>query len=176
MLNETKQVKQCLRPVMEYKRQRCRQSPPYWCLISVLLVLFWLFTLLWCAIASAEPIDMARIRFIESSNNPLAHNLADDSRGLYQITPICLKEYNNYHPKAPILPDELWDPAINTRVADWYLNKRIPQMLKYYGKPDTVRNRIIAFNAGISYIIKNKPLPRITKQYLIKYNREDGQK
>ena len=115
-------------------------------------------------------VDLSKIAQIESSGNPYAWNKKDDSRGLYQITPICLKEYNNFHPRDDYNMDDLWDVSISTAIADWYINVRIPQMIKHYGKEDTIENRLIAYNAGISYIKSEKQIPPITKQYIIKYN------
>jgi hypothetical protein len=140
--------------------------------VILLIVFFSIYAGTCHASQVPEPvIDLHRIMMIESSGNPLAHNKRDDSRGLFQITPICLKEYNNFHPKSKYSMNDLWDPDVSRRIADWYLNVRIPKMIEYYGKPVTVRNIIIAYNAGISYVAKNKPLPRITESYLRKYFR-----
>lgn len=139
--------------------------------VMLCVVFYALLVLAFCAQANAEEIDLKAIAQIESSGNPWAHNKADDSRGLYQITPICLKEYNNFHPKAAFSMDDLWNTSISSVIADWYLNKRIPQMLRAYKKPVTVENIIVAYNSGISYVVKNKPLPQITKNYLKKYAR-----
>lgn len=132
--------------------------------VSVVLVVILVAS---CDRAFAEEIDMKKIAFIESSNNPLAHNKADDSRGLYQITPICLKEYNNFH-KVKYTMNDLWNADVNGKIADWYLNIRIPQMLKHYGIKDTIRNRVIAYNAGIVAVINGR-IPETTKKYLKKY-------
>jgi len=121
-------------------------------------------------VSSPHPYLPAIAR-IESSNNPFAHNKKDDSRGLYQITPICLKEYNNFHATKRYTMQDLWDVEINTRIATWYLNKRIPQMLNHYKIKDTIENRLIAYNAGISYLINKKPIPKITRLYIAKYRR-----
>ena len=164
---------------MQLKRDMARRKGS-WNWPAILLIIF--LTMFWLAmfflIFSAHPagaqvmqpaIDLNRIMMIESSGNPLAHNKKDDSRGLFQITPICLKEYNNFHPGAEFSMDDLWNASISTLIADWYLNKRIPQMLKYYKKPVTAENILIAYNAGISYVVSGKPLPKITKLYLKKY-------
>lgn len=136
-----------------------------------ILVLVTLILMLIAVSVKADQIDMHAIMMIESSGNPLAHNKKDDSRGLYQITPICLKEYNNFHPGAEYSMDDLWNASVSTLIAEWYINKRIPQMLRYYKKPVTVENIIISFNAGISYAVNDKPLPKITQEYLKKYER-----
>jgi soluble lytic murein transglycosylase-like protein len=114
-------------------------------------------------------IALDKIRKIESNDNPKAYNRYSQARGLYQITPICLKEYNNFHDIKYSL-EELYNPEINTRIAEWYLQVRIPQMLKHYHKPDTDENRIIAYNAGIMWVVNGKPLPKETKEYIRKYN------
>jgi hypothetical protein len=137
-----------------------------WILIFALSLFMWLS--LFVAIAGAE-VDLDRIAQIESSGNPLAWRKADDSRGLYQITPICLEEYNNFHPGAGYSMDDLWNVSISNEIADWYLNVRIPQMIKHYEKPVTIENVLIAYNAGIWYVKTGKPIPEITKQYLKKY-------
>ena len=129
-----------------------------------------------CDNAYALEMDMAKIAMIESSGNVLAHNKKDDSRGLYQITPICLKEYNNFHPKAGYSMDDLWNASISTKIAKWYLQKRIPQMLKAYKIPVNTTTVIASYNWGIGGVVKwyrsgadfNK-LPKVTVDYLRKY-------
>lgn len=107
---------------------------------------------------------------IESNNNSLAFNPKSGARGLYQITPIVLLDYNhrigifisfNY--------DDLFDINCNYRIAKWYLESRIPQMLKYYRVKDTLENRLICYNAGIKYLVDKKELPKETIEYLKKY-------
>src|SRR6185295_755611 len=62
----------------------------------------------WYERAHAFDMDMEAIKYIESKGNPRAWDKGDDSRGLYQVTPVCLKEYNNFHPKAAYTMDDLW--------------------------------------------------------------------
>lgn len=119
-----------------------------------------------CMEAWAEDIDMGAISTIESSNNPKAYNKHSGAMGTYQITKICLDDYNLYN--APtIARNALYSPEINFKVAQWYMNKRIPQLLRHYKHEDTIENRIIAYNAGISYV--GKPLPDETIKYIQKY-------
>lgn len=129
-----------------------------------------LLMVLICSVANAYNMDMNKIAMIESSGNPRAYNPQDGGRGLYQITAICLKEYNAFHPQAKYFPEDLWNITISNRIANWYINKRIPQMLKHYRIADTPENRIVAWNAGIGTLVKGKQLPRITKDYIKKYN------
>ena len=50
------------------------------------------------AIPVSMKVDMDNIYRIESSHNPKAYNSGSKAKGLGQITPIVLKEWNNYHP------------------------------------------------------------------------------
>ena len=120
--------------------------------------------------ALASQINLNVIKQIESSGNPLAYNKSSKAKGLYQITPICLEEYNNYHEKQ-VAPHELFVPSINEKVAKWYLNVRIPQMLRYFKKPLTTDNILISYNAGINYVVKGKRIPLETKNYINKYKK-----
>lgn len=134
----------------------------------VILALF-LSLACFCPEAKASLIDMNKIKKIESSGNPLAHRKQDNSRGLYQITPAVLQEWNAFHPRNTHTSQDLWNPAVNYKIADWYLSKRIPAMLKHYKKDVTVKNLIISYNAGISYVVSGKRLPKTTQAYLKKY-------
>lgn len=86
-----------------------------------------------------------------------------------QITPVCLADYNARNtPKYRM--GEMKEPQKAGRVAEWYLNNRIPALLKHYGYQDTVRNRLIAYNAGVG-ALKRKNLPSETVAYINKYNK-----
>lgn len=106
---------------------------------------------------------------IESGGDSLAINKTDGgSRGLYQIHPIGLKDYNFYHKEKYTLKD-LFKKSVNEKIARWILEVRIPQLLTDYGYEVNVRNILISYNAGITYVIYNKKLPTITKDYIVKY-------
>ena len=114
-------------------------------------------------------VNMDIIAYIESSNKTQAYNRQSGARGLYQITRICLEDYNNLH-TIKYNKNDLFDPEINKKIAYWYMNVRIPQLLKYYNIDDNINNRLIAYNAGIKRLIDNE-LPKETKNYLKKYHR-----
>lgn len=116
-------------------------------------------------------VNMDAIKMIESSGNPRAYNKGSKARGLYQITPILLKEWNNFHPKQQYTADSLWDIEVNVEIANWYLHNRIPKMLRYFKKPVTIENVLISYNAGINYVVTGNPLPTETKNYIKKYAR-----
>ena len=128
---------------------------------------------LFCIVAgrAEASVDLAIIQHIESNGNVYAYNKASEARGLYQITPICLKEYNNYHKDATISLKGLYEPIQAYKVAYWYLNIRIPQLLKHYHKEVNLNNILIAYNAGIRAVIKGY-MPKETRDYIRKYNKE----
>ncbi len=118
---------------------------------------------------SAQRINLDVIAKIESSNNPYAHNKTDGgSRGLYQISPICLKDYNKVNNTDYELKD-LFNINVNKKIASWYFEVRIPYMLKRNNIKVTLENKIICYNAGITYLTKKKSIPNSTKEYIEKY-------
>lgn len=124
---------------------------------------------LWASPAMA--LDMNRIAHIESSGNPAAVSRAG-AIGLFQVMPIVVADYNaratGFGGRKYLVRD-MFSAYHNTRVASWYLNVRIPQMLRHYGLRVSDRNILIAYNAGINVLVKKKPLPTETVQYLKKY-------
>lgn len=138
------------------------------------IVVFWFVVLfIFCHTAQAANmagmVDLDKIAMIESSGNPLAHNKRDDSRGLYQITKIALQDFNNMHPREQYDMNDLWDPAINERIARWMFETRLPQLIRHFKKSVTIENLIISFNAGIAYVAHDKQIPPVTRLYLKKY-------
>jgi len=115
-------------------------------------------------------IDLRKIISIESAGNPKAYNHNSQAKGLCQITPICLQEYNTFH-SVKYSGQDLFNAEINKKIATWYLEVRIPQMLKHFNIAVTTENIIICYNAGISYIVKHKRIPEETKRYIAKYER-----
>lgn len=117
-------------------------------------------------------ISLAILILIESSGNPMAWNHLTNARGLLQVTPICLVEYNHYHTRKYSEKD-LFNGTINQSIAAWYLEKRIPRMLRHYRKPVNVNNVLTAYNAGIKYAGKYN-LPTETRNYIDKYHKMGG--
>jgi len=117
---------------------------------------------------SKDLINMEIVREIESGGNPKAFNPRSKCRGLYQISEICLKEFNNRHPWGKWTVEDLFDPDINTGIARWYMLERIPGMLRYFNQPVTLSNCLIAYNAGIKAVVDGQ-VPKETKEYLHRY-------
>ena len=114
-------------------------------------------------------IDLNAIAMIESSGNPKAVS-HDGSIGLFQITPVLLMEYNALT-RSNVRQAELFRPEVSRKIADWYLHKRIPAMLRHFKKPVTVRTVLISWNAGINVVKKGTKIPSITSLFLKKYNK-----
>jgi soluble lytic murein transglycosylase-like protein len=120
-------------------------------------------------------VDLDKIIKLESSGNHLALNCKTGARGLLQITPIVLFEFNNYHRTKNGGADlyqlnDLYVAKVNIRVGTWYLKKRIPQLLRAYEEPLTLRNVLICWNAGIYYVNeKGVSLPYQTQRFIEDY-------
>lgn len=119
-------------------------------------------------------IDLDIIAQIESSMDYMAYNDRTQATGLYQITPICLKDYNMYHKLKYTLQD-MFNPKRAYIVALWYFNDRIPGLLRHYKIKDNLKNRLVCWNAGIAYLTQHKALPVETKNYIKHYARLKGE-
>ena len=133
------------------------------------------YVLLYAVCESVPVVDIDRIIAIESGGDKNAYNAGSGARGLMQITPICLREWNKRHLRDQYTLDDLYNGEINIRIGTWYITSRIPQMLAYYQIPDTTTARLACYNFGIGnyrkYLLGQKQLPNETKQYIVKYNR-----
>jgi soluble lytic murein transglycosylase-like protein len=120
-------------------------------------------------------INIPVIIQIESSGNPYAIS-KDGCIGLMQISQSVIDEFNERYSKQEYyyVKGELFDYCNNVKIGSWYIQQRIPQMLNRIGIPDTVDNRIIAYNWGIGNLYKyfkgEKHLPRETLNYIKKYH------
>ena len=135
-------------------------------------------------LAFGQEIKINTIIKIESSGNPNAVSRTG-CIGLMQISEVVLKEFNLrswktfdskeenplplYNPPEYNLGD-LYNPSINVEIGTWYLNRRIPEMLRYYHKEVTIDNILWAYNAGIGNLIKGIK-PKETRDYIKKYHK-----
>ena len=120
----------------------------------------------------ASDINLQTIAFIESSNNINAVGDNGGALGLYQLHQSVITDYNRAHNTSVSHQDAL-DSKISYVIANWYLSKRIPSLLKHFKKPVNQKNIIWAYNAGIGSVVKGK-MPKTTKNYLIKYEKYSG--
>jgi hypothetical protein len=138
--------------------------------------------LLFCTVVYAHPINMKALAQIESSNNPKAYNKKTQARGLYQITPVVLKQFTEAHPKnwksqednrkvaRDLRPEELFIEYINGEIADWYVNWLSHRCYV----PDDI---LISWNWGYGHWRKwannrgnENWLPKETRDFLKKYH------
>jgi len=124
------------------------------------------------ASASVPQINLVYIAQIESSNRSFAYNKTTKAIGLHQITPVVLKEYNRRF-KTKLDSESLFHADINTTVAHWYANVRIPELLRWSKIPITTINMLIAYHDGIGNLIKfragERQLGKNMKGYIKKY-------
>ncbi|MBU2562459.1 MAG: lytic transglycosylase domain-containing protein [Nanoarchaeota archaeon] len=116
-----------------------------------------------------------RIIEVESQGNPRAYNQRSRARGLMQIIPIALKEYNLHNPTERHSLNDLFNPEINKKVGKWGLYRIKNYYLSVYKLPPTVENILAAYNMGppslnkIGDAKKNfTRLPRQTRTYITK--------
>ena len=136
-----------------------------------------LFIMLFIIMAFASVvygIDLDIIAEIESSNNPNAYNSYSGATGLYQITWICLNDYNILN-HTDLRMQDMLDPDANYVVASWYILDRIPELLEYYGLKITDEAILACYNWGIGNYRKYekdlKDMPWETVNYIEKYER-----
>lgn len=118
--------------------------------------------------AGAVKIDYEAVKWIESRGNPEAVGSAGEV-GLFQISSVVLKAYNSFHFR-DFSRSELVRPAINQKIAVWYLSERIPELLRHYGKRVTVKNILWSYNAGIRHVVEGK-MPEVTARYIKTYKK-----
>jgi len=168
------------------ERKRLHDTPSFIFGIVVLFIMVFIL-LFFCGKVRAEIntrlIDVNIIAKIESNGNPLAYNKKSEARGLCQITPICLEDFENfakhYTPINYVNEWQLYDPWINLTIANWYINERIPDLIRnlYAGAENNIDNRLICYNWGIGKWRKwwkaghsFKALPRETRNYIKRYH------
>jgi soluble lytic murein transglycosylase-like protein len=121
-------------------------------------------------------INLAAIKTIESDGNPYALNQRTNCYGLYQISKVCLQDFNQSH-KTNYASQDLFDPRINETVAKWYFQE-VKRMLNHYEIPISLDTIIAAYNWGIGNVVNwydngadFTQLPLETRSYIEKYQR-----
>lgn len=140
----------------------------------IAVAIFTVVMVIFACVARADEVNLDIISKIESNNNPLAYNYKSKAIGLYQITSICLNDYNLVNNTCYELTD-LLSAKFNQKIAIWYFKKRIPQLLKYFGLSDTLENRLWAYNVGIGKVVKGI-MPKETQNYIKRYKQLARQK
>ena len=143
-------------------------------LISAVLVIVTVLLYPVRALQAQLNIDFRAIQSIESGGNPAAFNQRTRCYGLYQISEICLQDYNQMNGTS-YRPADLFDPGLNSAVAGWYFN-RISSMLDHFGIAENLTTVIASYNWGIGNVIRwyrqgadFSDLPSETRGYIRTY-------
>ena len=135
------------------------------CAIITTLI-FYMFAF---SICCAGEVDMNIIAQIESSGNPLAHNIRTGARGLYQIRKIAWEDVQNHYPE--LKKYDYLEYCYNSKISRLFAKKYfniLKKYLKYYNKPITIKNLLYAYNAGIGNLINGR-IPKESIEYVKKY-------
>lgn len=131
--------------------------------MKTLILTLSLLTLSSCAYAS---INLATIAKIESSGNPLAIGDNGKALGLYQLHASVVKDYNKAN-NTNLSHKQMLNASTAYKVANWYLNIKIPSYLRHYGIAVNSDNVLSCYNAGIGSVLKG----RKAVKYIAKYNK-----
>ncbi len=123
-------------------------------------------------------IDNEIIIYLESKGNPKEYNKREGARGLMQIRPIVLKEWNLLNPDKKHTLDDLYNSDINKKVGAWYLNRIETVYLPNLKLEQNLENKLASYNWGIGELSKIgdakknfSKLPLITQRYIKEYKR-----
>lgn len=146
-----------------------------------------IFFLLIAGCAYSAEVDLEIIKQIESGGNPHAYNERSGATGLYQLTPICVKDFAQdlcrglvKEIRSDCVDDfpklnNIFNPTLNEHIASWYMNTRIPHLLKNYGIEDTLDHRLAAYNWGAKklrdHLRGEIKMPKETKNYIRDYRK-----
>lgn len=123
----------------------------------------------WGAFYGVDPALLVAIAMVESGGDSLAVGDGGESLGLMQLHGRGARATWAANGHAPV---DWFDPEASMRVAAWFLGKSIPVQLRSIGAELTVRNAVVAYNAGASRVHReDAELPEVTQHYLRKVER-----
>jgi soluble lytic murein transglycosylase-like protein len=113
------------------------------------------------------------IMHVESRGNPQAYRKDTKATGLFQITPIVLKEWNENH-REKYNQKDIFNHCTNTKIANWYMKERLMNhYFPVYNIEPHPENLLTAWNWGIGNLCKIKDartnfnkLPNETKVFI----------
>ena len=122
--------------------------------------------------APSARVDVRIIAVLESGGDPLAYNAHEQAYGAFQIRQCVIMDYNTAGPgrSRPLILTDMYDDFLSEVVADWYVNEAIPKYLTYYRVQDTVDNRLIAYNMGVTALASGRKIPALTRAYVRMYH------
>lgn len=118
----------------------------------------------------AQNIHLPTIAMIESSGGKHLFGDNGNSLGHYQIQASVVADYNKANGTKYRHKDMLIKKYAD-RVCHWRYNIYAPKYLKARGFKDTIKNRIICYNASYAYrvLTGKKKMAKVTKLYVEKY-------
>lgn len=122
---------------------------------------------------SFAAVDLSIIAKIESSGREKAIGDGGRSLGMFQLSKAVIAEWNQFHPHDKKTHSDALDARIAHDVASWYVNVRIPHMLRHFKLEVSHKNIIWSYNCGIKCVVDGRT-PPITKDYLRKYQAMGG--
>jgi soluble lytic murein transglycosylase-like protein len=102
---------------------------------------------------SGVVVDIDCIIELESGSDPNAVDEKSGARGLCQITQKTWDECTIRLEKDWDWA-EAFDPYYNKALGKYYINERIPQMLKHNQIPDTIETRLAAYKWDLGSVLK----------------------
>lgn len=114
-------------------------------------------------------IDLDKVSEILSSGNVRAYDKDTNGLGLFLITPFIVADWNTFH-QHQFNHSEMYDFHKSLQVIRWYLGSRVPQMLRYYHRPITVKTILTCWGMGIKHALGNRTFKE-TKEFLEKYEK-----
>ncbi|MBX4189749.1 transglycosylase SLT domain-containing protein [Candidatus Parcubacteria bacterium] len=112
-------------------------------------------------------ISLPVIASLESSNRPRVIGDGGRALGLFQLHSGVVSDFNSAH-KTSYQHQDALNREIAQKIAHWYLETRIPQILKSKKLPVSTENVLTCWNAGCGRV-KNPPL--LTQEYIKKYKK-----
>lgn len=119
----------------------------------------------------AVTVNMSALRQIESGGDSGAIGDHGKALGAFQIHKAVIDDFNAKASNKllqPLSHKDVLRPEIGEIVANWYINQRIPRMLRAFGLQDSLENRLTAYNMGIKAVKKGK----VAKEYIRRYKKE----
>ena len=118
-------------------------------------------------------INIEQLRHIDQAWSWLPEwvpvNREKNDTQLFKTKSAWLKDFNKFTGKQYTRRD-LKDFNKNAEVVDWYINQRIPDMLRASGNPVNIRNVMIAYCEGISHVIYQRGLKQDTMRRIREYS------
>lgn len=109
-------------------------------------------------------VNMEALCEVESGCRSFAIGDGGRALGAFQLHAGAVKDVNSLL-KTNYSHDEAMDEAKGRAIADAYVNKVIPHYLRHYRLPDTLENRLTAYNRGLKAVKKGQTASAYIQRY-----------